>query len=909
MNYGSYLIGDTVNVDGVITKIDKKYDAGVFDFWFVVENNIGETFCCCVKNFRTKISVGFHIKCELVCTNIKQNGRFTNYYFGVNSYELCNVVGRADIVKFLSSSIFVGVGKKTAESLYDLYGDDTYDMLCNHFDVVQHDIHLTSKQIESLSSISDNQAVNIIQKEFPRLGLSRIQDIVVHSNGMSPHGIILRIKRNPYSIDSYCDVNIPIKVRDEIYLEDMHGDLDDDKRVNYLFAYFLMEYCRDSKDTYASTCTTEDMSGIAGIWLKSKVPFITSVPVGVYENGYYRALTAQQKIDTMASYLYDTIVALHSRLGSDLQFKIVTDNVTQERRIYDRKTYRYVSDLQSSLSSMLAGCYTKQQKQDKVNVFRAWYKNAVKNGLKSLTDEQLKAVETSVSSKYSIITGGPGRGKTYTASALLEFVRATCGDMIMLAPTGRAVKKLKNDTGFQDVETIARFLLMNQDMVSHPDFVYDTNHNEIKLKDNTYVVIDEVSMLNLADGSRLFQILRKCHIILMGDINQLSPIDAGNVLHEILKVSTIFKNEFPISFLTKNMRTLYADISDVADKLQNGSLTIRDLYSQHVTFHLLQENLLPAVIDELAADVAVDKYKSSLGKYGCEDIMLVSPRKKGAAGVNTLNRRVRDFCNPLSATTIDNVVWHHDNESGNDYFEDKGMECPGCIAYYEKNGNKNVPVMYRINDRVIRIRDNDAEKEWVVYKNNNISSDVLEVGNGFYNGESGTIVRFERGPKETFIHILLDDGKYVRLSVTKNELSVLSLGYAITAHKAQGSEAPVVINVIPEEVVNMDRHKIFKRAFYTKNSEYTICTRAKEELYIIGTKSGFMDVIHLEQYISRCKVGDNVILREYKRLMRETNNNKALRANFVNEFTAMRVMYGNAYVDMIDDYLDKNEYK
>lgn len=135
------------------------------------------------------------------------------------------------------------------------------------------------------------------------------------------------------------------------------------------------------------------------------------------------------------------------------------------------------------------------------------------------------------------------------------------------------------------------------------------------------------------------------------------------------------------------------------------------------------------------------------------------------------------------------------------------------------------------------------------------------------------------------------------------------MGYAITAHKAQGSEAPVVINVIPEEVVNMDRHKIFKRAFYTKNSEYTICTRAKEELYIIGTKSGFMDVIHLEQYISRCKVGDNVILREYKRLMRETNNNKALRANFVNEFTAMRVMYGNAYVDMIDDYLDKNEYK
>ena len=156
---------------------------------------------------------------------------------------------------------------------------------------------------------------------------------------------------------------------------------------------------------------------------------------------------------------------------------------------------------------------------------------------------------------------------------------------------------------------------------------------------------------------------------------------------------------------------------------------------------------------------------------------------------------------------------------------------------------------------------------------------------------------------------MLDDGKYVRLSVTKNELSVLSLGYAITAHKAQGSEAPVVINVIPEEVVNMDRHKIFKRAFYTKNSEYTICTRAKEELYIIGTKSGFMDVIHLEQYISRCKVGDNVILREYKRLMRETNNNKALRANFVNEFTAMRVMYGNAYVNMIDDYLDKNDYK
>lgn len=908
MNYGAYSIGDTVDVDGVITNIDKKYNAGVFDFWFVVTDNIGETFCCCVKNFRTKISVGFHIKCELECNSIKQNGWYTNYYFGVNSYELCNVVGRADIVKFLSSSIFTGVGKKTAEALYDLYGDDTYDMLCNHFDVVQQAIHLTQKQIESLSSISDNQAVNIIQKEFPRLGLARIQDIVVSSDGMSPQGIISQIKRNPYSAHSYCGVNVPIEVRDAIYLEDMHGDLDDDKRVNYLFAYFLMEYCYKSKDTYVSTRTTEDIFGITAIWHNSNVPFIVPVPVGIYENGWYKPLTAQQQIDTMASYLYNTIVTLHSRLGSDLQFKIVTDNITQERRIYDIKTYQYVSNLQSSLSSMLAGCYTKQQKQNKLVMFQAWYKTAVKNGLKPLTDEQRNAVETSVSSKYSIITGGPGRGKTYTASTVLEFVKATGGDMIMLAPTGRAVKKLKNDTGFEDVETIARFLLMNQDMASHPDVVYDTNHNEIKLKDNTYVVIDEVSMLNLSEGSRLFQMLRKCHIILMGDINQLSPIDAGNVLHEILKVSTIFKNSFPISYLTKNMRTSYTDISNVCDKMLDESLVVPDLYSTHVELRLLQPNLSPVDIDELAANVAVDKYTSSLKKYGCEDILLISPRKKGAAGVNALNKRVRDFCNPLNPTSIDKIVWHQD-AFGNDYFEDKGMECPGCIAYYESKGKKNIPVMYRINDRVIRVKDNDAEKKWVVYKNNVIDSDVLDVGNGYYNGESGTIVRFERGPKETFIHVLLDDGKYVRLSVTRKETSVLSLGYAITAHKAQGSEAPVVINVIPEEVVNMDRNKVFKRPFYAKNNVYTACTRAKEELYIISTESALMDVIHLKQYISRCKIGDNVILREYKRLMRETKNNKALRANFVNEIIAMRVMYGNAYVDMVDGYLKANDYK
>lgn len=908
MSDGAYRKGDIVNVDGVITNIDKKYAAGVFNFWFVITDDTGETFCCCVKNFRTKISIGFHIKCELECNRVKPNGKYTDYYFNVNSYELCNVVGRADIVKFLSSSIFKGVGEKTAAALYDLYGDDTYDMLCNHFDVVQQDIHLNQKQIDSLSSISDNQAVNIIQKEFPRLGLARIQDIVVHSNGVSPQGIILQIKRNPYSVHSYCDVNIPIEVRDAIYLEDMHGDLDDDKRVNYLFAYFLIAYCHESKDTYASTRTTEDIFGITAIWYNSKVPFIVPVPVGVYEDGWYKPLTKQRQIDTMASYLYNRIVTLQSSLGSDLQFKIVTDNITQERRIYDIKTFRYVSNLQSSLSSMLDGCYTKQQKQNKLAVFHMWYKDAVKNGLKPLTNEQQNAVETSVSSKYSIITGGPGRGKTYTASTILGFVKATHGDIIMLAPTGRAVKKLKNDTGFEDAETIARFLLMNQDMTSHPDVVYDTNHNEIKLKDSTYVVIDEVSMLSLAEGSRLFQMLRKCHIILMGDINQLSPIDAGNVLHEILKISTIFKNSFPISYLTKNMRTAYAAISDVCDKMSDGSLTQHDFRSKHAILHLLQENLSPVEIDELASNVAVEKYVSSLKNYGCEDIMLISPRKKGAAGVNALNERVRNFCNPLNPTPIDKVTWHQD-AFGNDYFEDKGMECPGCIAYYERNGNKNVPVMYRINDRVIRVRDNDAEKKWVVYKNNVIDSDVLDVGYGYYNGESGTIVRFERGPKENFIHILLDDGKYVRLSITRNETSVLSLGYAITAHKAQGSEASVVICLLPEEVVNMDRHKIFKRPFFAKNNVYTACTRAKEELYIISTQSALNDVLHLEQYISCCKVGDNVILREYKRLMRETKNNKTLRANFVNEITAMRVMYGNAYVNTIDDYLKANDYK
>lgn len=885
-----YKENDEVSIEGKIVRLDDDYGHKPNNsIWFIIENDCGERFYCTSRDFRAKIGLDFRIKCETICSSAyisKQYG--PSYKFEIQSYELCNVVGRRNLINYLSSKSFPYVGRKKAEELYAEYGDDTYDMLCNHFDVVCQDVHLSDKQKESLSSIADNQIISILMTAFPHMNFNRAQAIMQASEGVSGYNIVNKIKAHPYDIVSYCGVYLSVRERDDIYLKDLNGNITDDERVNYLFALFLEQYCRDMKDTYA--VTADDISGIVLRWMHSGVPFIIKVARGVQTVNGYQSLSLDQQIQAMGSYLYNYVIALNARLGSELQYRIVVDNLNNKHYFYTKRMYDNVILFQSALRTFIRNAKSMKpaEKAKRLNAFNTWYASSVSNGMPKLNKEQLNAVQTSVTAICSIITGGPGRGKTYTASALLGYVKSIHGKILMLAPTGRAVNKLKNDTGYEDVETIARFLKMNQDTKAIDGYVYDNKHNELRTGKDVYVIIDEVSMLNLMDASRLFYLLMSCNIILMGDINQLPPIESGNVMHEIIKTNSFFGG-IPISYLTQNMRTGYQDLSDVVDNTLNGTLTIKQMYSKHVTMHVTTPIGDESEIDARNADEIISAYNHMRQHYDEWDIMIMTPMKDGQCGTNMLNKRIRDICNPVNTKS---VTWLVDND-GNEYFETKGVECPKCVAYFD---NKK-PVLYRIGDRVMRVKDNDAAKKLVVYEDNIIGHDILEESYGNYNGDSGVIVRFEHGISEDSIYVLLDSGYYVKLCVTTNETAVLSLSYAITGHKAQGSEAAATIVAIPERAVNLNRKHLIPRPFLTVEYLNTVFSRAKEELYVVGTQNALEDTLKVHQHISRCKIADTLVIEEFKRIWSVVQNDKNAWIPYINVFSKLRAEYGNDYID------------
>ncbi len=310
-----------------------------------------------------------------------------------------------------------------------------------------------------------------------------------------------------------------------------------------------------------------------------------------------------------------------------------------------------------------------------------------------LTDEQAAAVRMVSGEKVSVLTGGPGTGKTTILKAVLNILGWEGKSCALAAPTGRAAKRMTEATG-AEARTLHRLLEYSYDEDAYRCYF---NRNEENPLEYDVVIVDEVSMLDVfLFHSLLRAVPRGAQLVLVGDADQLPPVGPGNVMRDLISSGAVSKMKLTYRFRNEGK------IADAAHCILKGKMPEAD--GREVVF-------VECATERQAIDAVVAQYRERYRKG--EDVQVIAPIKRGEAGTVNLNAIIRDEVNPK---------------------RDGKAE----LAFGER--------VFRTGDRVMQIRNNYA-KEWTNYEQ-------LSSGEGVFNGDIGVIrdirsgsvyVRFEDG--------------------------------------------------------------------------------------------------------------------------------------------------------------------
>ena len=394
-----------------------------------------------------------------------------------------------------------------------------------------------------------------------------------------------------------------------------------------------------------------------------------------------------------------------------------------------------------------------------------------------LSEEQSAAVNTALREGVLVITGGPGTGKTTIINTLLDQLDARGQAYLLAAPTGRAAKRMTEATG-REASTIHRLLELQ--------YSGDEDEKQVFMRDEEHpleadvIIVDEMSMVDIVLMQHLLRAVAPgTRLILTGDKDQLTPVGPGNVLRDIIASGAL-----PVAQLTRIYRQ--AEQSDIvvgAHRINEGQYP--EFNRPNTDFFMMHRRTR-----EDTARTVIEVVKSRMPRFAqcspMKDIQVLTPMRRGYLGAESLNRLLQEALNPASGRK-------------------EQLEYRGTV--------------FREGDRVMQIRNN-YNMPWKVC---NRFGYALEEGVGVFNGDIGCISRIR--PKDKQVTVLFEDKKEVEYDYTA--LEELELAYAITIHKAQGTESPIV--VLP---LHSGPDVLFSR-----NLLYTAVTRARRYAVIVGAES------------------------------------------------------------------------
>ncbi|MDR1917405.1 MAG: AAA family ATPase [Christensenellaceae bacterium] len=439
-----------------------------------------------------------------------------------------------------------------------------------------------------------------------------------------------------------------------------------------------------------------------------------------------------------------------------------------------------------------------------------------------LHEKQKDAVKTAINSGFCVITGGPGTGKTTIIKAILYITRANNLTTQLLAPTGRAAKRICETTGAEAM-TIHRCLDIDYKGGGGKSFTYDNPDNYIK---TDLVVVDEVSMCDAVLSSQLLRkIMVGTRVVFVGDIDQLPSVGAGNVLADIIKSGVV-----PVVRLTEIYRqNEKSTIAINAHRINCGQIPLLDNKSTDFFYEFADT---PAEIRDKVLALATTRLPKYLAQMGGPGATPGGTENNDTAqGNNIGNNAITQGNKVVGNRTIQsggtaNNITNNIQILSPMKLGDAGMNNLNLVLQSALNPESNTKPQYAYGDTIFRVGDrvmhtvNNYKQEW---------QRGGEHGKGVFNGDIGTILTINKDDGEIVVE--LEDGRTT--TYLRPDLAALTLSYAITVHKSQGCEFDAVI--VP--VVN-GAYMIM-----TRNLLYTAVTRAKRLVVLVGRTDNIQKMV------------------------------------------------------------------
>ena len=622
------------------------------------------------------------------------------------------------IFKYLSSGTIKGIGPVTALKIVNRFGADTFDVIEHRPEWLADISGITRKKAvaisESFREQSGIRGVMMFCKDY--IGVSEVTR-VYKTFGAGAVGII---KDNPYILCN-SDAGIPFAKADAI-AKSLGAALDSKNRIFSGICYILSY----AAHTNGHSCLPEEN--------------VISSSAELLE------LPMEKIRDTLSMLLDESELSCYKK--DDVNY-IMTNTTAEEEDLIARGIVRLTNSAghfgAADISSLI----------EKVEI-----------GLNiSFAPMQRSALFASLENGVMILTGGPGTGKTTVVRAMISIFNSVGLKTVLAAPTGRAAKRMSEATG-EEAKTVHRMLEMERTTDGGIRFC----RNERNPLSESVVIVDEASMLDLSLAAALIRSMKRgARLILIGDSDQLPSVGAGNVLSDLIgserirtiRLTEVFRQSKESMIITNAHRIN----EGIAPQL---NITDNDF------FFVRRER--EADIAETISSLISERLPKTYGRDIKDKIQVITPSKKGVAGVEAINSVLQARLNPQSKF---------------------------------KKEKASHGVIFREGDRVMQIVNN-YDIEW---EKNGIQ------GVGLFNGDIGIIESIDL--TEETVKIWFDD-KFAEYSFSM--LEELELAYAITVHKSQGSEYPVVI--IP----------MYQCApmLMARNLLYTAVTRAKNMVILVG---------------------------------------------------------------------------
>lgn len=630
------------------------------------------------------------------------------YQYSVASYEKVLPTGKDAIIEFLTSSLIKGCGEKTAIKIVEILGDNAIEKIkdnINNLDLIPKLSETKKKSIyNSILKYYESNETIIKLKEYGFSIKDSLKLINIYGNG-----ILNIVENNIYSLIN----DIDFKTLDRIYLS----------------------IYKETTNLRILACIVETMKRITfntGDTYSYKEEIIRALNdefnIKISSDEYFSMLSNEYKIviDNDKYYLkeyYDAEIDIVDRLK-----EIKLSPIHLEKNL-DKK----IKDLESSLDIT--------------------YNTEQKNAIKSIFHDNIV-----------IITGGPGTGKTTIIKGIINLYKSVYKysddalnmKLALIAPTGRASKRMSETTGYGS-STIHRYLKWNKDNNTF-------GINEFNKTNEELIIVDETSMIDTVLFDSLLKGIRKnIKLVLVGDEHQLPSVSPGLILNDLINSNKF--NHIKLNNIYRQSKNSYIPV--LASEIKNKNVT--DYLDKKDDYNFIECNTRN--IKDLIVDIA----NKSINK-GLDDnnIQILAPMYKGEIGIDNLNIILQNIFNPHSNHLKEVVIG---------------------------------PIIYRVNDKVLNL--------------------VNDVDKGIYNGDIGFIYDIDINSKSDFIKVNFDNNI---VSFKKEELSSIKHAYAITIHKAQGSEFDHVI---------MPISKTYNKMLYNKLI-YTGVSRAKKSLIIIGSSEAFI---------------------------------------------------------------------